>query len=303
TTIGFDSLHISATHVDAGCGTSTGSASVQVLSGTGPYRYLWNTGDSINSITNVAGGAYRVTITDALGCSSVNIITISGLGATSVAITGPTNTICAPDTATLCATSGFTSYHWNNGDTTICINTTAAGNYYVTVTDNSGCTAESNHIPVNFYPVPPVSITVNGDTMRVYNGNTFQWYLNGVAIPNATSNVYIATVPGNYQVRITDSNNCGALSSPVQLLLGVDDITSDKFSVFPNPLLSGSWQLNVNDNLLGSLAEVFDAAGRIVFKSQIKAGHSEINLDVAKGVYLLRITSTDGIFAKKLVKL
>jgi hypothetical protein len=156
---------------------------------------------------------------------------------------------------------------------------------------------------VSFYQLPPVSITVNGDTMRVYNTVTCQWYLNGVAIPGATSHIYIATVSGDYQVAVTDSNGCGATSNPVNLALGFSKIELDKVQVYPNPLNAGTWQLRINNELLGSQVEIFDASGKVVFKSEITHTDSEIGNNLASGIYFLRINSAGGILTKKLVRL
>ncbi len=49
-------------------GRETGSVSVIVGGGTQPYYVLWNTLSSRPSITDLAAGVYRVTVTDARGC-------------------------------------------------------------------------------------------------------------------------------------------------------------------------------------------------------------------------------------------
>ena len=302
-TVAQDSVQLTSSQINAGCGAGGGSATVQVYSGIAPFQYLWNNAATTNAITNLAAGTYTVTTTDALGCSSSALITITGSGSATVSVTGPPNILCSGDSATICATAGFQVYNWNNGDTGQCIHALSAGNYYVTATENDNCSAVSNHFAVSFYPRPPVSINVNGDTMHVYDAVTQQWYLNGSPIPGATANVFIATTPGYYQVEVTDSNNCPTLSNPVQLLLGIGIITDDKVQVYPNPLSDGNWQLIVDHKLLGSLLEIFDASGKCVFKSQITNLHSEINFNAAKGIYLLRISSAGNSLVRKLVKL
>ncbi len=72
--------------------------------------------------------------------------------------------------------------------------------------------------------------------------------------------------------------------------------------VSPNPS-TGNWQLQVGSNLLGGTAEVFDASGRVVFKSLIVNRQSLIGADVPKGVYLLRVSSSKGSAVRKLVRM
>ncbi len=209
---------------------------------------------------------------------------------------------CAADSAQICAPSGFITYQWNNGQTARCITAKVAGNYYLTVTDAAGCTAESNRIAINVYPQPPVSISVNKDTLRVYNAVTQQWFLNGSPITGATNSIYVATQGGSYTVQVTDSNGCIATSTPV-IITGIENFTADDLlSVSPNPS-TGNWQLQVGNNLLGGTAEVFDASGKLVFTSVIGHRSSVIFPDVPKGVYVLRVSSSKGSAVRKLVRM
>ena len=72
---------------------------------------------------------------------------------------------------------------------------------------------------------------------------------------------------------------------------------------YPNPLGQGYWNLTVNDNLIGSEAEIFDAGGKLVFKTIIKERYTEIESRLPGGVYTLRIESGPAFYVKKLVKL
>ncbi|WNJ18917.1 T9SS type A sorting domain-containing protein [Pontibacter sp. G13] len=55
-------------------GTSSGSVSVAVKGGSQPYRYSWNTGDTVSLIENVPAGPYTVVVTDA--CNAVDSASI-----------------------------------------------------------------------------------------------------------------------------------------------------------------------------------------------------------------------------------
>jgi hypothetical protein len=63
------------------------------------------------------------------------------------------------------------------------------------------------------------------------------------------------------------------------------------------------WNLEVGDNLLGSQVTIFDAEGRLIFKSEIRNAKSEIDLNISSGVYMMRINSSTITITHKLIKL
>ena len=71
-------LDISITQTDTifCAGDSSGTLGVAITPGYSPYQYLWSTGATTDSIYNVTVGTYDVTVTDNLGCSVSDQITI-----------------------------------------------------------------------------------------------------------------------------------------------------------------------------------------------------------------------------------
>lgn len=55
-----------------------GGVSAIVSGATGPISYLWSSGDTIASPTDLMGGTYTVTITDSLGCTATDSATVAG---------------------------------------------------------------------------------------------------------------------------------------------------------------------------------------------------------------------------------
>ena len=298
-------LSITASAINTTCGLSNGQASVVTNNGSSPFTYLWSNSATNDSILNLAGGTYNVTVNDAAGCSATSSAVVNTSGGGTINITADQVQICATDTANICAPSGYTSYIWNTGATSNCINTSLAGNYYVTVTDNANCSSTSNHIAVGVYPAPSVSVSVNGDTLNAFNAVAYQWYFNNAEILNATASTYIATQPGSYTVQVTDTNGCTALSNQLQVVTAITEfrIQNSEFRIYPNPNTNGSWQLEVSNELVGKEVEVTDVTGKAIWKSEIRNRKSEIQLSIAAGVYLLKITSGKNIYLKKLVKL
>ena len=58
-------------------GSTVESIGVIPAAGIGPYRYLWSTGDTTQSIRDVGVGTYSVDVTDAVGCMSSSSVTVS----------------------------------------------------------------------------------------------------------------------------------------------------------------------------------------------------------------------------------
>lgn len=294
---------ITASSTNTSCGNNNGTATISITAGNAT-NYSWSNGGSTSSLTGLAAGNYSVTVSDAGGCTATASVTIGGSGGTNVTITSPNTTICSSDSAQVCAPSGYVSYLWNTGATTTCITTRLAGNYYVTVTDNGNCTATSNHLAINVLPQPPVSISVSGDSLLAYNAVSYQWYLNGQAIPGATNPLLIANQPGSYTVKITGANGCTATSLPVVIsVTDVPNVEKDAFSIYPNPNATGNWNLSVSKQWLGGICEIFDAQGRLVSRNEIQNQLSEINISVASGVYVLHLSNNNKNASYKLIKL
>ncbi|MDB5282264.1 MAG: hypothetical protein JWO06_1339, partial [Bacteroidota bacterium] len=57
--------------------TTDGSATVTPASGTAPYGYLWDNGDTLATAPSLAHGTYNVTVTDANGCSVTETATVN----------------------------------------------------------------------------------------------------------------------------------------------------------------------------------------------------------------------------------
>jgi len=148
---------ITFTKEDASCGASDGKATVSVSGGTAPYTYLWSTGASSKTISNLAVGSYTCFITDANGCTGQGDIFIDNKTDMDVSISGGnvTTTYCSntsPPSITLTASvsGGKPPYvcSWP-GYTMIA---TSSGNYTVTVTDSAHCLKHASTY-VLFIPV------------------------------------------------------------------------------------------------------------------------------------------------------
>lgn len=173
--------------------------------------YLWSTGDTTQSITVSASGAYSVTV-DYGSCSgsSAPLTVISlPLPDPTVSTSGPT-TFCEGDNVTLYSTGAVSSWLWSNGSVAQNITVNESGNYWVVVS-NGACEDTSAVITVIVNPLPLVTITPNnpiaicaGDSvlLTANGGTSWLWPDNSVS-----PSVYWSTA-GDVQVAATDVNGC-----------------------------------------------------------------------------------------------
>ncbi len=67
---------VDITTIDDNCEQSSGAISLSTTSGTPPFTFIWNTGDTDSSIANLGVGTYNVIISDSSGCTnnySINV--------------------------------------------------------------------------------------------------------------------------------------------------------------------------------------------------------------------------------------
>lgn len=149
-------------------GGSTGAASVNQSGGTGPYTYNWSPNVSTaNNAGTLSAGNYTVSVTDANGCSSSIVLTVTEPPLLTLQASASPGMICSGQQVTLTANGGGGVqpylFGWMPGNMTGSTQTvipTATTTYSVGVADANGCTASATTtITVN--PVPAAAFTSN----------------------------------------------------------------------------------------------------------------------------------------------
>jgi Zn-dependent metalloprotease len=79
-----DEIQLTVSSVSATDNQNNGSAAVTVSGGVAPYTYLWAGAETTGSISNVNGGTYTVTVTDANGCFKESVVTVSNQTGTGI---------------------------------------------------------------------------------------------------------------------------------------------------------------------------------------------------------------------------
>ncbi len=181
-------------------------------------------------------------------------------------------TICTGGSTTLTA-NGANSYTWVpttglNSSTSAAVTANPASTTTYTVTGTYGGCSGTQVVTVTVDPAATAQITQIENLLTSSPGTTYQWYLNGILIPGATSQSYLATQNGNYTVMTTNASGCSATSNPFPIIsfLGIDNIDgTNVISIYPNPFsTSATLEIKgaVGNDEVGFL--IFDMLGREV---------------------------------------
>ncbi len=193
-----------------------------VINVTDPvFTYLWSNGATTAAATGLAAGNYSVTVTDAANCSDITNVTIGNNPGPSATVLSTVPTLCngSTDGAVDLSVTGGTSpyiYLWNNSFSTEDLTGVGAGNYSVTVTDNSNCSTTTF---ATVSEPAALNITVgstdascgnNNGSATASGGVSYQWSANANNQTNATATGLAA---GNYSVTVTNGNGCTGTAS------------------------------------------------------------------------------------------
>ena len=181
-------------------------------------QYNWSTGATSSSITTTLTGNYALSVIDGNGCTGISDTTTVNISPQSISLSTTGYSLCN-GSVTIDAGSGYSSYLWSNNSTSQVIVVNNAGNYFVTVTYPTGCTAISNTVTIasatgQFYftintPGNDSLCQPNGQViLDAGNFTTFNWNTGAT-----TQQITVASL-GVYYVNVTDSNGCQGVSNP-----------------------------------------------------------------------------------------
>ncbi len=208
---------------------STASINVSSVGGISPYTYLWNDPGSQtdSTATGLAAGVYSVIVTDGVGCTATDSITVAEPPAIIISTTSTAATCGISDGTANGSVLGGTmpyTYSWNTSpvQTDSAATGLAAGSYTLIVVDGNAC-LDSAIANISNVGGPSVSIsdstniTCNGDstgyaTVSTIGGTPPLTYLWNDPLAQ-TDSTATGLKAGTFTVTVTDAGNCLSIIS------------------------------------------------------------------------------------------
>jgi len=216
------------------------------LNASGGSNYVWAPANTLSSSTianpianPTVTTTYTVTVTDIMGCTSSDKITVSVLSLPIASISTSHQTVCQGQTVTL-ALIGSSTYTWSNGvqNQSININPLQTTTYGVTVYDSNNCQA-SDQITIFVNALPPADA---GNNQIICAGNSVQLQASGGVFyqwaPHPSLNNYNISNPiatpntsMTYTVTVTDAIGCSQTDNVVVMVYAIPNINLGNFDV------------------------------------------------------------------------
>ena len=201
-------------------GNNTGEASVNISGGVPGYTYLWDNGQTTQTVADLSAGPHSITIRDANNCITIVNFVITESIVLSAGDVDVNNVTCnggnnGSISFNMEGGSAPYSYVWSNGQTTVPAINLQAGDHSVTITDSAGCVLQ-----LSFTVSQPDALTLNiinivqpvcsgsstgHATVQVTGGTPNYQYAWDNGQTTATATGFTA---GVHTVVVTDANGC-----------------------------------------------------------------------------------------------
>lgn len=297
-----------------------GAISISIPLTVNAPQFLWSNADTTEDISNLLPGFYSVTVTDASGCSNSldSIEVTASQNALTLVLNSIHNVTCFGEADGLISVSVDTgippfTYYWsNNQSDSLSIDNLEAGEYSVTIVDGNSCVVVSGGLNVGSpdsleatVSITDAIITQNGQILLNVTGGVSPYLYSWDDSVHQTTNPAVNLVPGDYSVTVTDFNGCEIVLEPQTVggVTGLNDIASQRLSVFPNPtdgLFYVKWPSKESVSL-----HVISMVGIRYRPDWVQDGELiEVHLEgIPSGTYLVELTQKNGVKLLGLISL
>jgi len=200
--------------------------------------------------------------------------------------------------ATASGGSGTYQYQWPDGTTSPTHNDLAAGNYLLTVIDQSdGCTNTNSFIitqpdSLSIFPIETIDTCNSGKGRILLNvtGGTLPYHY--LWSNKGTANSIADLTEGTYTLLVTDGNNC-----PYNFSYNLGD-TCEDIRIWPNPVTDN---IHINGVGNGDMLKLIDMWGQVVWETKTTNPDIELPPYLPNALYCAVITTSTGSVYLKIV--
>lgn len=302
------------------------------------HTYKWtskpaglNTANATPVVYPVQNTIYYLTeLNDSTGCSKTDSAYITVLPVPTPTVSGPSD-VCVDHYNTFSTPNGFNTFQWRsaNGHLQNNTNSSTMSVYWdksgidtisVTETNSSGC-AITNSKVITIHDLPSANwrITSHKDRNFVFkalaaDSGSYLWDFGDNSKAKGYSVAHTYRDEGTYRVSLifTDTFGCASTKdSTVNTTTSIEESAKDNdlFNVYPNPF-SNTTLLDYNLHATEQVnIAVYDMQGRKaidIYSGYQQTGEHRIEIQGATlpaGVYLLKVTLGNQIYAQRLVRL
>lgn len=282
--------------------------------------YIWDNNSTGATRTVNASGTYHVEVTNQFDCAARDTINVNIKWNPEVDLAANGTNLCIGGTKVLDAGPDGQSggnYYWNTGATTQTFTITAGGTYIAYVTSPEGCLTidtvkiiENGYMPTVHAIVaqPQGQYTFQFMALNPQNVVLYVWDFGDGNTDTAVSPVHTYAQTGDYIVKLMAYSVCGDVldSSTVHILTtSVRDLEDDKLvQIYPNPNNGSTLFIETKGDLIINDLVIYNNLGQEIKHvrqfDKVKKHAIELPLNLASGVYHLRILTNKGATNRKL---
>ncbi len=254
---------------------STGEIHLDIRGGGQPIEIAWSTGDSTESIQNLAAGWYSFTLTDDCGTHLTDSIQLLYSDSLQVQLIEKVDVSC-PGGANgqiavevIGAVGGY-RLNWNTGDSTSLVQDLSAGTYHLTVTDSIACTTAGQ-----FTIQQPDTFTLDFEivleeiTVSMVNHSdsvVFLWDFGDGNTSESFNPTHTYESDGEYEICLLAYDSCDSIvvCNTVEIVgTQAKDLEVQPISIYPNP--GSDWvTIKIPDANTTKSLIIYNSVGRII---------------------------------------